>query len=63
MMSVLCSWTSCRAACVVVCLLDRRVDVLFPRLLDLLRVVFFDREVLFRREEPEFFLFATEQPP
>ena len=60
MMSDLRSWANCRAAFDVFRFLERFVERLVPRLRDLLLAVFFDRELLFRREEVELFLFVTD---
>jgi hypothetical protein len=45
------------------CFRERLVVRLFPRLPDLLRVDFLDRELVFRLEDVELFLFATELSP
>ena len=60
MISDLRSWANCRAALDALRFLERLVDRLVPRVLDLLLVVFFDRELLLRPEEGELFLFVTD---
>jgi hypothetical protein len=54
------SWANRRMVLDVLRFLERLVDRRVPRLLDLLLVVFFDRELLLRPEEVEVFLFVTE---
>jgi len=60
MISDLRSWANCRTALDALRFLERLVDRLVPRVLDLLLVVFFDRELLLRPEEVELFLFVTD---
>ena len=63
MMSDLRSRANCSTVFDEVRFLERLVDRLLPRLPDLLRVVFFDRELVFRRDAVELFLLATEVTP
>ena len=57
------SRVNCRTGFEVVFFLERLVDRLFPLVRELLRVVFLERVLVFRRDDAVLFLLATEITP